>query len=171
MDTMLYDFEPDVFLITDDGGATEVFIMQYLEHRKIPIVFMPHGPAFGCLSKEKFQIKERKAQDWVNRDYHLPCVNPIGCNGKYLICSFSDLLKQFQINYGVDPAIIRYFERIKIPVVSPRQLDFMEPEYQSRFFNGYNKLVQNTPGRLGWTINVLKYHFDNYCRYRWPAFV
>ena len=62
-------------------------------------------------------------------------------------------------------------EKYSIPVVSPRQLDFMEPEYQSRFFNGYNKLVQNTPGRLGWTINVLKYHFDNYCRYRWPAFV
>lgn len=62
-------------------------------------------------------------------------------------------------------------EKYSIPVVSPRQLDFMEPEYQSRFFNGYNKLIQNTSGRLGWTINVLKYQFDNYCRYRWPAFV
>ncbi|MCH8118436.1 MAG: glycosyltransferase [Planctomycetes bacterium] len=117
MDRLLYDFEPDVFLIADDMGIIEVFIMQYLESRKIPIVFVEHGPAFGCLSKEKFQIKERKAQDWVNRDYHLPCVNPIGCNGKYLICSFSDLLKQFQINYGVDPAIIRdtgfpYYDKV-----------------------------------------------------------
>ncbi|UCE39032.1 MAG: hypothetical protein JSW00_07370, partial [Thermoplasmata archaeon] len=117
MDTMLYDFEPDVFLISDDGGAIEVFILQYLEHRKIPIVFMQHGLALGSMSKGKAQIKKRKAQDWVNRDYHVPCVNPAGCNGKYLLCSFSDLAKRLKINYGVAPSIIRdtgfpYFDKV-----------------------------------------------------------
>ncbi len=40
MDRMLYDFKPDVFLNADDMGTIEVFIMQYLESRKIPIVFV-----------------------------------------------------------------------------------------------------------------------------------
>ena len=60
-------------------------------------------------------------------------------------------------------------QKYSIPVISPHRLDFMEPEYQNRFVNGYNKLATISSGQLGWMINVLRYNFENFCRFRWPT--
>lgn len=60
-------------------------------------------------------------------------------------------------------------QKYSIPAVSPRQLAFEPSEYQDGFMSGYNKLVENTSGQLGWVINALRYNFENFCRYRWPT--
>ena len=108
MEDLLADFKPDVFLIADDWGLIEVFILEYLNWKKIPVVFMEHGPAvFNAAFSGDNLTLERFPQDWENRKYHLPGLKPSGLNADYLICSYSLPTKLMMVKLGVDPAKIR----------------------------------------------------------------
>jgi len=115
---MVKKYKPDVFIIGDDWGALEVFVMQYFNWKRIPIVFMEHGPAiFNCQLMENVQLKKRMQQDWSNEKYHVPNVNIPGLNADYLICSYSEPSGKMAIKLGVNSACIRntgfpYFDKI-----------------------------------------------------------
>lgn len=122
-----------VFLIADDTGPLEVFIIQYLNMGKVPVVLLEHGYDFATQQDRKFyySIKtkimdsyrrlkkkgstvfhdffippiERKAVEDV--DALLPKVKPFGHNGDYLIGSFCQMSRHLLVKYGVKSTIIR----------------------------------------------------------------
>ena len=110
--------QPDVFLIGDDWGPLEVFVMEFFNWKRIPVVFLEHAAAvFNAPFAKTGETGAKIRQDWENKRYHLPQVCPSGQNAEYFICSYSAPSMQMMVQSGVDSSVLRgtgfpYFDRI-----------------------------------------------------------
>jgi hypothetical protein len=103
--------KPDVFFIADDTGILEASIINMLNKKGIPVVFIQHGhniPINGIDSHllSESHITEPKTSYSSSEDL-LQIPGPSGLNGEYLICSYSQLAKTIMSSDGVHPNRIR----------------------------------------------------------------
>ncbi len=133
---LIRSYAPNAFLIADDRGPMEVFLIKIFNDKHIPVVLLEHGYGFSFPQEATFTFQQRigkimenmygslkkrgksllKAlnhkeaftlQSMFSSSTMLPEVKPFGHNGDYLICSLCELSKRILIKHGVDAERIR----------------------------------------------------------------
>ena len=136
----LSEHAPKVFLIADDTGPLEVFLIRLCHGQQIPVILIEHGYGFAFGNKNNFLIRKRlyrrlvafsrkalhrtrqrltsqsKHEESGCRTNGLPEVKPFGLNGHTIVCTYSQLTENILKSYGVPPQSIRstgypYFDK------------------------------------------------------------
>ena len=177
LDNLVGDFQPDIVLIADDWGAMEVFILEYFNWKQIPVLFLEHAPSYvNIVLTNNYQIKNKTPQDWKNKQYHVPQVNPPGTNADYLICSFCQSSEDAMIKLGVKPFLIRktgfpYFDsvyrnKMKIEKKSKKPRILIVSNGAGLFSGSYKKHAANFYTFIIHFIYKIQNDYDIYFRFK-----
>ena len=172
--------EPLPFLYYYPSDVHAVILSNFFSQKVVPIYFDKkiNKKAERLLTTQKICFLDNSNNESLNistiQDKVLITIN----SGEFyrfrpaieqLYMYFPNKMASVLISPGYEKSII-LANNISIPIISPIKSTYSNIDFEKKFINAYNKLVNKLETEyLKKIFCILKFHFSYYCMHRWPV--